>query len=366
MNCDSHDVVIGFNGAASVRTRKRRVARPGDRLMWLQWGRAVSGRGNPARGDSWPRRAACFNGAALFGARKRSLAVVARSRRGGLQWGRAVEDAETQLYSTLMRYHGLQWGRAVRARKHQKSAGTLPAASMGPRRVDAETRCAPAAIGRSRLQWGRAVRTRKPAECLHVRADTGASMGPRFGRGNGSSAMSRTIYVGISERYVEWVARAGQSASGSLTRASQRVRATPGILTIGRSQLFGSYPAARQPSLIGVNALLTCQRTAQGAGRLRFQGAQTSPTRNACPPRGQAGRRPVRGTRGGRATPQNAPGRQVVGTGTDAVSRARRVVSAVTIPLWRQSADRPASRRSGTASPPWRACHRRIPAGSPA
>ena len=122
--------VARFNGAALAERGERRVQRIFPHL--LQWGRA---RGSAERSQMPGSAVACFNGAALAGAR-RDAAERAFVFSGTLQWGRARGSAERS-----SRIHG---------------ATTVPA-SMGPRsRERGESHQSHRRGDDLELQWGRA------------------------------------------------------------------------------------------------------------------------------------------------------------------------------------------------------------------
>jgi len=153
-------VIPCFNGAALRGARKRSLlaSRPRDGARFN--GAALRGARKPAPTHCKHGRSRRFNGAALRGARKHAMHRGCGERRL-LQWGRAPRSAETgKVGAGASRPDGLQWGRAPRS---------------------AETRVSPRSIVTLQLlQWGRAPRsaeTRHPR--LGRRLDREASMGPR-------------------------------------------------------------------------------------------------------------------------------------------------------------------------------------------
>ena len=188
---------MGFNGAASWKTRKPDTATLGAlELEVLQWGRVVEDAETPIAivpltsthvASMGPRRGRRGNLSQL---------VNGNTADSGLQWGRVVEDAETRLGRPRAEEPlGLQWGRVVEdaeTASPDRIRKNLQAASMGPRRgrrgnlrqPDRRDRRRPASMGPRR---GRRGNRRE-----RVRGVFGldASMGPRRGRRGNSSALA--------------------------------------------------------------------------------------------------------------------------------------------------------------------------------
>ena len=282
-------------------------------------GPRFGGRGRERMAKLAGSESRCFNGAALWGARKGRPLILRRGRLARLQWGRALGGAEGAAAgrSRRSRRGPLQWGRALGGAEGvgvDSEIAAAKGASMGPRfggrgragvlrawhpcyrcfngaalwgarkgireqamsNLPHRASMGPRFGGRGRggalgwasggtagLQWGRALggaegRAARPEPL----AEVGASMGPRFGgrgRARGNTTARTVAFASMGPRF------GGRGRDRSWT-CRRRAKAS---LQWGRA-LGGAEGAAKPPTAIAT---------------IRFNGAALWGARKGATPR---------------------------------------------------------------------------------